>query len=139
MLNMFGNIIKNVASKPSTRLYPVEKRKPFSNTRGHMEIDINKCIFCGICSKKCPTGAITVNKQEASWEIDHFKCIICAACADACPKKCVSASEEYFSSAYVKSKNKYYQPIKQDAPQAAKQAETQQGSTDSEQAPKGDE
>jgi len=53
-------VLRSVLSRPATRLYPFVKRPFFKNTRGHISIDIEKCIFCGICQKKCPSDAILV-------------------------------------------------------------------------------
>ena len=77
-------------SKPATRLYPYVKRESFLNSRGSIEIDIQKCSMCTLCAKKCPTQAITVKREQKIWEIDRLRCISCGACVDACPKKCLS-------------------------------------------------
>ncbi|NTV90760.1 MAG: 4Fe-4S dicluster domain-containing protein [Clostridiales bacterium] len=112
MFNMFGNIIRNLASKPATRIYPKERREPFANTRGHIGIDIEKCIFCGICAKKCPSNAIKVERKEMSWEIDYYICLICGACAEACPRKCINIKEDYLTSSYEKKKGLFIQAVK---------------------------
>ena len=46
------------------------------------------CIGCMMCTKVCPTGAITVTNNVA--HIDPEKCTNCGACADKCPKKIIS-------------------------------------------------
>jgi formate hydrogenlyase subunit 6/NADH:ubiquinone oxidoreductase subunit I len=94
-------VLGSLFSKPVTRKYPFVKRDPFKATRGHIGIEINKCTFCSLCSKKCPTDAITVNRQEKLWTIDRLRCIACSACVDACPKKCLSM-ENMYSPAQVK-------------------------------------
>ena len=112
MFDMLGNIFKNLVSKPATRQYPMERRASYKDTRGHIGIDIEGCIFCGICSKKCPSSAITVNRNDKSWEIDPFKCIICNECSEVCPKKCIISNEDYVTSALVKVKRKFIQQPK---------------------------
>ncbi len=109
MFDMIGNIFKNLASKPATRQYPMVRRASYKDTRGHIGINIDNCIFCGICSKKCPSNALTVDRNTKSWEIDPFKCIICNVCEEVCPKKCIINYESYNTSALIKEKRKSVQ------------------------------
>ena len=46
--------------------------------------------YCGICAKKCPGGALEVDRAAKTWKLDEEKCLACGACADACPKKCIA-------------------------------------------------
>ncbi len=87
---MAGTALKNLFSRPATRLYPAVKRVPFEGTRGKIAIDFPSCILCGICSKRCPTQAITVSKADRQWKMDHLACVICTNCVIVCPKKCLS-------------------------------------------------
>lgn len=114
MLDFISVALKNVFSKPSTRKYPYVKRTPFSKQRGHIDININDCIFCGMCSRKCPVGAIKVIRAEKSWEIDRFKCVNCSYCAESCPKKCLSVEPEYVSPAFKKNADKFIQKTKEE-------------------------
>ncbi len=90
-------VLKNLFSKPATLMYPFKKREFFDGTRGHIAIEQDKCIYCGICAIKCPTKAIKVDREKKTWEIDPGKCIICGACTEACPKKCLEIKSEYSS------------------------------------------
>jgi len=74
--------------------YPFAPMPKDPLVRGHIVIDGEACTFCGVCGKKCPTDAITVNRDEKEWEISRFGCILCGACAEVCPKKCLSMSPE---------------------------------------------
>lgn len=102
MFKMLKTIIKNLFSKPSTRRYPYVKREPFEGARGHINNDIDQCIFCANCSRQCPAKAIHVSKEEGFWSIDRFKCIMCGYCAEKCPKKCLTIECKYADSAYQK-------------------------------------
>ena len=51
--------------------------------------DTSKCVFCTLCARKCPAGALEVNRAEKTWTLDEDKCVACGACAEACPKKCI--------------------------------------------------
>jgi ech hydrogenase subunit F len=92
---MARTVLKSLFSKPATRRYPFAVRQPFKNTRGKISVDIAKCIFCGICQKKCPTAALNVGKNEKKWRIDRLRCISCGYCVESCPKKCLSMENDY--------------------------------------------
>ena len=49
-----------------------------------------QCVYCGLCAKKCPQEAISVNRQEKKWMLEKEKCVGCGICASACPKKCLN-------------------------------------------------
>lgn len=44
----------------------------------------DECLNCGLCSRKCPTGAID---KENSSSINIEKCTLCCACIKSCPVK----------------------------------------------------
>lgn len=95
MMEFTKAAIRNLLSTKDTKLYPLEEKKEYELTRGHIEIEIDKCIFCGLCSRKCPTSAIKVSREEKSWQIDRLRCIQCEYCSEICPKKCLSMENEY--------------------------------------------
>ena len=89
----FGlTILKNLFSKSATR---IEKREFFPATRGHVVFDADTCIFCSLCARKCPAGAITVDRGEKTWSILRASCVQCAACVEACNKNSLSMAPEY--------------------------------------------
>ncbi|HAM49170.1 MAG TPA: 4Fe-4S ferredoxin [Nitrospiraceae bacterium] len=93
---MARTVINNLVKGPATLMYPQRKRTFTAITRGRVENDINKCIFCGMCSKRCPTYAIVVTKEPKEWGIDRLKCCTCNLCVEVCPKKCLSMDNHYF-------------------------------------------
>lgn len=106
--------LHNLFSKPATRLYPQEPRVYPERTRGHVENDIDVCVFCGICSKKCPTGAIAVDRAAKSWSIKRFSCIQCGYCVASCPKKCLCMRPAYTQPAGEKGTETFTQAPKDD-------------------------
>ncbi len=115
MFDMIGNIFKNLGGGPATRCYPYKKRAAFKRCRGSVRgIDPEKCIFCGICAKKCPADTIIVDRENKTWEINPFKCIICGVCAEVCPKKCLIMNEEYTVVADTKNILKFVQTSKEE-------------------------
>ena len=97
MMKFTRTVFKNLFSKPATRLYPTVRREATPATRGRVEVRIEECIFCGICAKKCPTGAIAVDRTQKSWAIERFGCIACGLCVISCPKKCIDMKQQYTS------------------------------------------
>ena len=95
MFKMTGNILRNLAVKKSTRLYPYEVREPFAKVRGELVNDIDRCIFCGSCQVKCPSRCIEVDKQAYQWHYDPFACVYCGVCVDICPAKSLYQKPEY--------------------------------------------
>lgn len=94
MLPMLKTVITSVFKKSSTVLYPLEKKEQPAGMRGHVVNHIDECIYCGICQKKCPTGAIDVKRAELMWSIAFFDCVQCGHCVRVCPKKCLEMRPE---------------------------------------------
>lgn len=113
-------ILGSLFKKPATLMYPVVPRKFEERTRGHIEIDMDACILCGICAKRCPTDAIEVDRKEArSWGIDRLRCIQCNWCVEYCPKKCLYMKNEYSQPSVGQNKDVFYAPEKPEATAAA--------------------
>jgi ech hydrogenase subunit F len=86
---MLKTIMSSLFKKSATLPYPKEPKKIFPATRGHVEVDMEQCILCGMCQRKCPTGAITVDRTAKTWTIAAYDCCQCKSCVDNCPKKCL--------------------------------------------------
>ena len=50
-------------------------------------VDKNICTGCGDCTRICPSGAITIEKNKAF--IDYSKCISCMCCFEVCRFKAI--------------------------------------------------
>ncbi|MEN8075663.1 4Fe-4S dicluster domain-containing protein [Clostridioides difficile] len=107
VMELAKTVIKNLLSPSITKNYPKEEKENYELTRGHIEINIENCVFCGLCSRKCPTGAITVSRNEKSWQIDRLECIQCGYCIDNCPKKTLIMKNDYIKPSEVEEIDSY--------------------------------
>lgn len=116
-------VLGSLFKKPSTKItasQPIITKDWKERTRGHVEIDVDECILCGMCMRKCPANAITVDRAGSSWEIQRMQCIQCNCCVEACPKKCLSMAPEYTEPGTEKVVSKFDIPQKEKpAPKAA--------------------
>ncbi len=87
MLTVFKHLFK----KPVTLEYPEKKKDVSEHFRGKPVV--KNCARCYCCIKVCPTGAISMTKEE--FKIDLKKCIFCGNCAYYCPKGAIKMSSEY--------------------------------------------
>jgi ech hydrogenase subunit F len=114
VLGMTRITLANLFSRPATRLYPFAPKEPkrTPRSRGRIEIDIDACIFCGACTKRCPTDALIVIKADREWNIDRLRCCTCNACVEVCPKKCLSMANRYTPPTVTKDKDIFRQAPK---------------------------
>ncbi|MFA5265728.1 MAG: 4Fe-4S binding protein [Opitutaceae bacterium] len=99
---MLKLVLKWAVKKPATHRYPFEPREIIAGSRGQLVFTKDNCVFCSVCRKKCPTGALGVNRQQKKWAIDRLRCISCGYCVEACPKKCLSLSTSHGTPAITK-------------------------------------
>ena len=94
----FGSLFK----KPETVKYPFETKPQPLGLKGHIVLDAEACILCGMCERSCPTDCITVDKANRTWSLVPFQCIQCGYCTQVCPKKCLTMDPNYSPAATVK-------------------------------------
>ena len=87
--------LKWAVHKPATHQYPFEPRQVIPQSRGTLVFAKDKCVCCTVCRKKCPTGAIGVNRTQKKWAIDRLRCISCGYCVEVCPKGALSLSTNH--------------------------------------------
>ena len=117
VFGMTGTVIRNLFSRPATRRYPrpVREAHRTPRSRGRIAIDIDACIFCGACAKRCPTDAIIVTRADREWNIDRLRCCTCNACVEVCPTKCLSMDPRYSKPTQTKDKDVFRQKPKEKA------------------------
>lgn len=130
-------ILGSLFGKPSTLMYPQRKRPFYPATRGHVENDIKRCIFCRMCERNCPTQALAVSKEKRDWQIDSLRCCYCRRCVEVCPVRCLTMYNTYFPPVATRADGVYVtvlppgvEPAKRARPekQDTGEAETSRGS-----------
>jgi formate hydrogenlyase subunit 6/NADH:ubiquinone oxidoreductase subunit I len=99
--------LKWVFAKPATSRYPFEPRQAIANSRGQLVFTKDTCVYCTVCAKKCPTGALVVNRAQKRWTIDRLLCITCGYCVEACPKKSLELATAHGTPAVTKDRESY--------------------------------
>lgn len=107
LLRMSKTLFKNLIHGPYTVPYPVKQKEKYERTRGKIAISIDDCILCGLCMRRCPAGAIQVEKVKNSWSIERMKCIQCNYCTEVCPKKCLKMENQYTEPSYDTVRDEY--------------------------------
>ncbi len=93
--------------RPVTSQYPFSPRVVLPGSRGRLVFTRDHCVYCTVCAKKCPTGALAVNRTQKRWTIDRLLCISCGYCVEACPKKSLELSAAHGSPTVTKDREFY--------------------------------
>ena len=104
---MSGLALKWAFRKPPTIRYPFEPRQFISGSRGRLNFSRDTCVYCTVCAKKCPTGALMVHRAQKKWTIDRLMCIGCGYCVEACPKKSLTFSEDHVAPVVTKDRESF--------------------------------
>lgn len=79
--------------KKHTVKYPYEKIEMFPRFHGRFELDVEKCIACGLCANACPNKVIEMEKEKVDKKQFLTKyvmrieyCLFCGLCVESCNK-----------------------------------------------------
>ena len=92
---MLSDVVRSAWRKPATRRYPYVIRPAPPRLRGKLIWNPEKCTGCGLCTKDCPSEAITLvvnDKQTKTFVMryDMDRCTFCAQCVQNCKFKCIN-------------------------------------------------
>ena len=82
------------APKAEEKASPAEEPAPVTappqpRDDGKPVQDPSKCIYCTLCARNCPAGALTVDRKAKTWVLDEDLCVACGTCQGACPKDAI--------------------------------------------------
>lgn len=110
IVKMTGPVLRSLTRKSACEMYPVAPAPSWTHTRGHIAFEPADCTLCTLCARKCPTGAIQVDRAGRQWTIDPYLCIVCGACVEACPKRCLAMKSDYTAPAATKATRAFTVP-----------------------------
>lgn len=103
-----GLTLRQMFKPKFTRQYPEERWEPTGSYRGRPvlvdDVDGERCVACGLCSRVCPALAIEVQAAETEkekerypekFEINMLRCIYCGYCEEVCPEEAIVMSKDY--------------------------------------------
>ena len=91
-------IVHGLFHKPATLLYPAQKATMPLGFRGRLTFYAERCVFCKLCMKDCPSEAIQINKiGEKKYEaiLNMGRCIYCGQCVQSCNKDALEMTTNY--------------------------------------------
>jgi formate hydrogenlyase subunit 6/NADH:ubiquinone oxidoreductase subunit I len=94
-MSMLISTLKNLFSRPDTNKYPQQGAEIPATNRGRVVWDMQRCIWCRMCEKNCPTKAITTDKEKKTQTIVRVRCIACRTCVDVCPVNIIKMESVY--------------------------------------------
>jgi NADH-quinone oxidoreductase subunit I len=98
LLKGLGITFGHTFEKKYTIQYPEQMPHLENRFRGCLQFEPDKCIACGLCTKTCPNGVLTLEtvkdpatnkKQPVSYTINLQYCMFCNLCVEICPKSCL--------------------------------------------------
>ncbi|MBC7327977.1 NADH-quinone oxidoreductase subunit I [bacterium] len=97
--------------KKVTVQYPEEKREHPPRYRASVDVDVSKCIACGICQRVCPSDVIEIEvwkikeddkevRKPRNFNLNLGRCMVCGLCAEYCPTGAIRMTQEYELASY---------------------------------------
>ena len=112
-MSMLSSVFRSLFSRPDTVQYPAGPSTVPLGNRGKVVWDMEKCIYCRLCERNCPTKAIGTDKVGKTQSIARLRCIQCRTCVDICPTNAISMLTEHTKPSPHKEVHVYGKEMKQ--------------------------
>ena len=74
LLTFAKTALGSMVKQPVTVCYPQEKLAAPERLRGHIVNDMDVCICCGMCARRCPAGA---RGRSQGWNVVDRPVCLC--------------------------------------------------------------
>lgn len=84
---LIPHVLRNLGAGRSTVRYPFGPLEIPPSFRGRVEVDIERCVGCGLCARDCPTGCLEVERLPGGGvRVAHRYdgCATCGQCEESC-------------------------------------------------------
>ncbi len=95
--------IGHLFEKKVTQQYPEERPVLPARFKGSFDLNVAKCIACGLCSNACPNHVIKIEsvkdennkKKLTGYKMLAEQCLYCGFCVEVCPTKALQWNHDY--------------------------------------------
>jgi formate hydrogenlyase subunit 6/NADH:ubiquinone oxidoreductase subunit I len=94
-MNILQVIAGNFGRGPVTMRFP-ERVEPPPDSRGMVQLDLERCVGCATCAYVCTSAAVAVVDYDThyEWSYDPGRCTFCGRCVDYCPSQALTIAAE---------------------------------------------
>jgi len=93
-VNKVGELVMDIEGRPEA----IDRAAEFTRAEGvefrvidnAVAWDRERCVHCGACTAVCPSGALTMDRNEWSLVFTPADCYACNVCLKACPVRAIS-------------------------------------------------
>jgi len=96
--------------KKVTEEYPEQRPNLPDRFKGSFELNVPKCISCGLCANACPNHVIKIESEKdennkkklTGYKMMTERCLYCGFCVEVCPTKALMWTKEFENAVYLR-------------------------------------
>lgn len=107
LLTGLGITMRELFNRKVTEQYPEVKPNLPDRFHGRFELDVEKCIGCGLCARACPNKVIEIETERVEkkrvligYRMNIQYCLFCGLCVEACNRGALKFSKVFEMAQY---------------------------------------